>query len=223
MFSLLKRFASPVAAIALFAAVPRALHADSVTYNTVATFTNGGTAASFTSSQLTTSGGGTFSLSGETKTVDFLPIPSTSATFANFTSSGTLGSFTGARIQIDVFETATNPGGPLGTPPQGTFVGTAFGALSFNAADDTVHLQFDAPYSFLLPSNATSFPPGVVFSINPTQDLQVGLGSTNNEVRGNVAAVPLPSTAWMGLGLLGCVGSAGAFKSVRRRRDVLSA
>lgn len=40
---------------------------------------------------------------------------------------------------------------------------------------------------------------------------------------GYATAVPLPSTAWMGLGLLGCVGSAGAFKSIRRRGDVLSA
>jgi len=231
MVSWLKRFAAPVAAVALFAAAPAAVRADSVTYHTVATFTSGGGATLNPGDTSITKNGDTLTITDVVSTRKFNADGTPKgAVFADFavSSLNVLNdqSFNGAGFQIQIFQDATVPGGVNPVGP-GKFVGAAKGTLTVDPADSSVLLTFNAPLSFTLPTGATSFPPGVVYTVDgPTQTIMfdlAGLGA----VRGNVAevasAVPLPSTAWMGLGLLGCVGSAGAFKSIRRRRDVLSA
>jgi hypothetical protein len=79
---------------------------------------------------------------------------------------------------------------------------------------DSVALNFTAPFTFTLPPGAGGFPPGVVYTINPIQNLQPNIG--NGEIRGTVAeAVPLPATASVGLMLL---AGLGGFSMLRRRR-----
>jgi hypothetical protein len=62
------------------------------------------------------------------------------------------------------------------------------------------------------------------FSLSDVNHVSFQYGTALNEtnLHGTPTPVPVPSAVWMGLGLLGCLGGVGTFKSLRGGRDILA-
>jgi len=219
MLNWFKCLVAPAAAMALLI-MPATVRADSVTFHTVATFTSGGTGATLLNSQQIQEngvGGGIITIAGDITRTETLtpPIPQGTVFATLSATAGNDTAFTGVGVKIDVFQDSTVPGGP--TPPNGgTFVGSAIGMLTALPGSSTFIITFQTPLSFTLPTGATTFPPGVIYTVDgPTQTIQfdvAGLG----DVRGNVnevPAVPLPGVALAGYGLFGLIGGKRLLRS----------
>jgi hypothetical protein len=128
-------------------------------------------------------------------------------------------------VELDIFQTATNPntGGSAGT---GILVGSATGV--FSALDGVTNVKFTPPpnsvinsdgtFQFILPNGASQFPPGVWYILNQNDRLSAsGPNATTSGIFLEVAELPVPSTASMGLAALGAV-AAWRFASFSRRR-----
>jgi len=224
MVSWLKRFAAPVAAVALFAAAPVVASADSITTSSTGAFTAAGTDHVVLGSLNTQSNNTSLSYAG---TADFSADAEKVITLGEFTLSTLLGPTVAGekfnsndKFTVTINQVVTPPGTASSDTSSGklTTTGTIHAGsggvliLTFNPNPVTIDGK-----EYTLLSTTISGPTGVGLAGAGHGMLQADL------VNPTATAVPLPSTAWMGLGLLGCVGSAGAFKSMRRRRDVLSA
>jgi len=232
MLSWIKGIAAPLAVMALTCLMPFAAKADSVTYHTVVTFTSPGSGSVIGPANTLT---GTGANSGDTLVANSIATATTSlfgntafpVSYGSFTMTGsTVATFVGATIQIDVFQDATVPpvGGNTGTS---TFVGSAtatFVAPALPSSLDSFVLAFTSGTSFTLPAGPGGFPPHVVYKIDDQQTISPndpsGLG--HSQISGSVTeqqAVPLPSTASIGLVLLAGLGAASM---LRRRRVVVA-
>jgi hypothetical protein len=200
----LKRLIAPVAAVVAFGLVSMAAKADTVTYTAHGFFTAGGTATvDGGNNQILDVGANQLTFVDETNTMTLNPLffplgTHITADFGHFivTGGGSPAAFTGAHIHLDI--TQTFPGS--GT---GAFVGGVDGSVGLNNGVLTV--KFDAPLQQIIP-NVGTYPPDVLYGIDQTQSLDT-LSLQNEELRGFVAAAPLPTTASVGLCLLGGLGA----------------
>jgi len=239
MFSSLRILAAPVVALGFLAAFASTAGADTVQYHVQGHFdVTGATASGGETLGTATVGGGqldnqlTFTPSGKAITFAeqtfsysdtgassgfFFPMGEWAADFGKFTSSGSFtGTFSGVKFELDVFQELPDPTA-YGNNTN-AFVGKASGTLVLVAG--TLQLKFDAPYSFVIPNTTTSYPPGIVYHIDENvQSLALGSG----QIRGTLAAAPLPGVAMGGLWILGGIGSFGGLKALRRRMGAVLA
>jgi len=194
MVSWLKRFAVPVAAVALFAAMPRAASADTVTTSSTGSFAAAGTDIASGSSLTTSTGNTALSYAG---TGDFSADLTKVVTLGSFTLTTSLDTSSGGETfnALDQFTVnisqVINPGSIAGgNSSTGNLV--AVGTIHAGSGGDLVINFNPNPVSidgksYLLLNATISGPTGVGASGSGTGLLQAALTNPT-------AAVPLPST-----------------------------
>jgi hypothetical protein len=202
MVSWLKRLVAPVAAVAILGLASTAALADSVvSYTTSLTFTSSGTNVLDT---------GDYSLTFNSAVVANLSltrngvVPLGTAVAANFgtfsTNADSFEAFNGQEFSFSVLQTdpATTDNNPFGLQ------GTVTGFVAFDELAQVTVLHFNSTPSFVI-GDGLGFPPSVHYTINQDQTIDNQTPGFTN-IRGTVAAVPLPGVALAGMALFGCVG-----------------
>jgi len=235
MFKRAKRLA--LVAVALLAGVGAEAKADTVSFYTVAYFTDAGSTVgahlggstvtdSIGSGSSTLFGSGdafSVSINGLTHNNQLIKPSGTASgtTFAAFTFNDpnvlTDATLIGSKIEIDIYQTATNPtaGSSVGS---GVLVGSATATFVGDpTGGDSVVLQFQGQTKLYIPDASLGFPPTVIYSVSKDPG-QLLVGQNGQVlVSGTVAEAPLPATASMGLTLIGACGIAGAGMKLRRK------
>jgi hypothetical protein len=232
MVSWLKRFAAPIAVIA-FLGMPAASKAETVTFSTTGSFSAAGSDTIGTASFGTTTyadsllaGGGqnldlAFTGATNAPTGQTTPVVVTLGTLSLIGGGQNQSFANGDQFTLHIDQSTPGIGG--GDSTADITGNISFTSVAFtNGVDSGVLTLHFNTNPVLVTSTGTS----ISYQL---ADVNYTVANLNQPFKADItlsgyaAAVPLPSTAWMGLGLLGCVGSAGAFKSIRRRGDVLSA
>lgn len=234
MLSWLKRLAAPVAAVALFVALPPAgANADPLLFPIGATgvpsFSSlpaGTLADSISGNFAMVDGLGNTTGTGSYNVFVYSPDTGTGFTTIAFNFSVATGAVERVTLRnfgsfaVDVTQTNSGLGTATGVTRLVGDIGFNFGVpIGYLDPDGPgglppIALPFQSTNTFILRTDAPTYTAGsIVF-----QD-----GGNAREISFAPAAVPLPATAWMGLVLIGGVGSARGMSMVRRRRALLAA